>query len=167
MLNKNEDLMNSAVAAISPFWYEKSTALYNKEMLMTSYRIEFYEITKNWENYSQGITSYLNYIDAIDTEVLTNQSVAEFKKFEDKSKFTPEEWTLLRDDIFNGYNEEVAYQLRLYGWRFAQSITDKEQLKLPLKWLSKSLRISENPISMKTYSQLLYKVDEKKKLKIC
>lgn len=165
MLNKNEDLMNSAVAAISPFWYEKSTPLYNKEMLMTSYRIEFYEITKNWGNYSQSITSYLNYIDAIDTEVLTSQSVAEFKKFEDKSKFTSEEWTMLRDDILSGYNEEVAYQLRLYGWRFAQNITDKEQLKLPLKWLSKSLRISENPIAMKTYSQLLYKVGREEEAK--
>lgn len=157
--------MNSAVAAISPFWYERSTPLYNKEMLMTSYKIEFYEITKNWENYSKGITAYLNYVDAIDTEVLTNQSVAEFKKYEDKSKFTAEEWNMLRDDIFNGYNEEVAYQLRLYGWRFAQNITDKEQLKLPLKWLSKSLRISENPIAMKTYSQLLFKVGREEEAK--
>lgn len=165
ILNKNEELMNSAVAAISPFWYERSTPLYNKEMLMTSYKIEFYEITKNWENYSKGITAYLNYVDAIDTEVLTNQSVAEFKKYEDKSKFTAEEWNMLRDDIFNGYNEEVAYQLRLYGWRFAQNITDKEQLKLPLKWLSKSLRISENPIAMKTYSQLLFKVGREEEAK--
>lgn len=153
--------MNSAVAVISTFWYERSTPLCNKEMLMTSYKIEFYEITKNWGNYNQSITSYLNYIDVIDTEVLTNQSVAEFKKFEDKSKFTSEEWNMLRDDILSGYNEEVAYQLRLYGWRFAQNITDKEQLK----WLSKSLRISENPIAMKTYSQLLYKVGREEEAK--
>ncbi|GGD61617.1 hypothetical protein GCM10011514_27080 [Emticicia aquatilis] len=165
VLNKNEELMNNAVAAISPFWYERSTPLYNKEMVMASYKIDFYEVTKNWDSYSREITSYLNRIDAIDTEALTNQSVAEYKKYEDKLKFTPEEWTMLRDDIFNGYNEEVAYQLRLYGWRFAQNITDKEQLKLPLKWLSKSLRISENPIAMKTYSQLLYKVGREQEAK--
>ena len=165
VLTKNEALMHLAVAAISPFWYEKSTPLYNKEMVMTSYKIDFYEITKDWTNYGQEIKSYLSSIDIIDTEMLTNQSISEYKKYEDKLKFTPEEWTMLRDDILNGYNEEVAYQLRLYGWRFAQNITDKELLKLPLKWLSKSLRISENPIAMKTYSQLLYKVGREQEAK--
>ena len=158
ILSKNENLMNVAVSAIPAFWYEKSTPLHNKEMVMSSYKIDFYEITKDWNKYSQEITVYLNQIDAIDAESLTNESIADYKKYEDKLKFTPEEWTMLHDDILNGYNEEIAYQLRLYGWRFAQNITDKEQLKLPLKWLSKSLRISENPIAMKTYSQLLYKV---------
>jgi hypothetical protein len=165
VLNKNDDLMNTAVASIVPFWHEKSTPFYNKEMVMASYKIDFYEITKDWNNYAKEITTYLNQIDAIDAEALTAQSMAEYRKYESKLKFTAEEWTLLNDDILNGYNEEIAYQLRMYGWRFAQNITNKEQLKLPLKWLSKSLRIAENPIAMKTYSQLLYKIGRQEEAK--
>jgi hypothetical protein len=165
VLTKNDELMNVSVASIAPFWHEKSTPFYNKEMMMASYKIDFYEIVKDWGNYSKEITAYLNKIDAIDPEALTAKSIQEYKKYENKLKFTPEEWTLLHDDIFNGYNEEIAYQLRLYGWRFAQNITDKDQLQLPLKWLSKSLRITENPISMKTYSQLLYKVGRRDEAK--
>ncbi len=166
VLNKNPDLMNESVASIAIFWHEKSTPFYNKEMVMASYKIDFYEIMKDWGNYSKEITAYLNKIDAIDAENLTMEAMKEYRKYEDKLKFTTDEWLALQDDILNGYNEEIAYQLRLYGWRFAQNITDKEQLQLPLKWLSKSLRIAENPIAMKTYSQLLYKAgrnDEAKK----
>jgi hypothetical protein len=165
ILNKNAALMNESVDAIALFWHEKSTPFYNKEMVMASYKIDFYEVMKDWGNYSKEITTYLNRIDAIDAEALTAQAMTEYHKYEDKLKFTTEEWTFLHDDVLNGYNEEIAYQLRLYGWRFAQNITDKEQLKLPLKWLSKSLRIAENPIAMKTYSQLLYKVGRQEEAK--
>ncbi len=165
VLNKNPDLMNESVASIATFWHEKSTPFYNKEMVMASYKIDFYEIMKDWSNYSKEITTYLNQIDAIDAEALTAKAMTDYRKYEEKLKFTAEEWTFLHDDVLNGYNEEIAYQLRLYGWRFAQNITDKEQLKLPLKWLSKSLRIAENPIAMKTYSQLLYKVGRQEEAK--
>jgi hypothetical protein len=165
VLNKNPDLMNESVASIATFWHEKSTPFYNKEMVMASYKIDFYEIMKDWGNYSKEITTYLNQIDAIDAEALTAKAMTEYHKYEDKLNFTAEEWTFLHDDVLNSYNEEIAYQLRLYGWRFAQNITDKEQLKLPLKWLSKSLRLAENPIAMKTYSQLLYKVGRQEEAK--
>lgn len=157
-LTKNEVLMNESVATISVFWNEKTSPFYNKEMVISSYKIDFYEITKDWNKYAYEITHYLTKTDAIDAQALTAQSIEEYKSHESKLKFTPEEWTMLHDDILNVHNEEIAYQLRLYGWRFAQNITDKDLLKLPLKWLSKSLIIAENPIAMKTYSQLLYKV---------
>ena len=165
VLTKNQNLLNESVASIGVFWHEKSTPFYNKEMVMASYKIDFYEIMKDWDNYSREITTYLNQIDAIDAEDLTAQAMTDYRKYEDKLKFTTDEWLSLQNDILNGYNEEIAYQLRLYGWRFAQNITDKEQLKLPLKWLSKSLRIAENPIAMKTYSQLLYKVGRQEEAK--
>jgi hypothetical protein len=166
VLTKNVDLMNQSVMPIAVFWNEKNTPFYNKEMVMASYKIDFYEIVKDWNSYASEIRVYLNKIDAIDAKALTAQSIEQYKKYESKLKFTPEEWTMLHDDILNGYNEEIAYQLRLYGWRFAQNITDKDQLQLPLKWLSKSLRIAENPIAMKTYSQLLYKVGRPEEAKI-
>lgn len=165
LTNKNEGLMNESVSTISTFWHEKNTPFYNKEMAMRSFKIDFYEATKDWENYSKEIAAYLNQIDAIDSEVLTTKAVTVCKKDEDKQKFTAEEWAFLHDDILNAYNEEIAYQLRLYGWRFAQNIIDKESLKLPLKWLSKSLRIAENPTTMKTYSQVLYKVGRQEEAK--
>lgn len=158
LATKNADLMNESVGTIATFWHEKNTPFYSKEMAMASFKIDFYEAIKDWDNYSKEITAYLNQIDAIDSEVLTNKAVTLYKNDEDKQKFNAEEWAFLHDDILNANNEEIAYQLRLYGGRFAQNITDKELLKLPLKWLSKSLRIAENPITMQTYSQVLHKV---------
>ncbi|WP_435353290.1 hypothetical protein [Emticicia sp. SJ17W-69] len=165
LTNKNVDLMNESISTIATFWHEKNTPFYNKEMAMRSFKIDFYETTKDWENYSKEIAAYLNQIDAIDSEALATNAVTVYKKDEDKQKFTTEEWAFLHDDILNAYNEEIAYQLRLYGWRFAQNITDKESLKLPLKWLSKSLRIAENPTTMKTYSQVLYKLGREQEAK--
>ncbi|MFN3850351.1 MAG: hypothetical protein ACK4NY_13030 [Spirosomataceae bacterium] len=165
VLTKNEVLLNDAVRAIAKNWNEKESVFYNKSLVMSSYRIDYYEIAKDWTKYKFEINEYLNHFDSLDIEALVNESMAEYKKYEDKLNFSEEEWKQLRDEIETSYNDEVAYQLRLYGWRYAQNINDKESLKEPLKWLSKSLRLSSNPIALKTYSNLLYKTGREQEAK--
>jgi hypothetical protein len=166
VLTKNEVLIHDVARSINSSWYEKESPLYNRQLVMGSYKIDYYEIVKDWDSYQEELTNYINYFDGLDIQKLTNQNLAEYEKYQDKLKFTDEEWASLRSDIEQTYNEEIAYQMRLYGWRFAQHIEDKEALKAPLKWLNKSIRLSSNPIALKTYSKLLYKIgreDEAKK----
>lgn len=165
VLTKNEVLIHDVARSIQNSWYEKESPLYNRKLVMASYKIDYFEIVKDWGAYQEELTNYINYFDKLNIQELTNQHLAEYKKYQDKLQFTDEEWASLRSDIEQTYNEEIAYQMRLYGWRFAQHIEDKEALKAPLKWLSKSIRLSANPIALKIYSKLLYKTGRESEAK--
>ncbi len=165
VLTKNETLMHDAVRSIQTSWYEKESAIYNRDLVIASYKIDFYEIVKDWGSYQEEISKYANYFYDLNIGTLTNQNLIEYRKFQDKLNFTENDWASLQADIEQTYNEETAYQMRLYGWRFAQHIEDKEALKEPLRWLSKSIRLSPNPIALKTYSNLLFKTGREEEAK--
>lgn len=165
-LTNNKNLMNEVVASIDAVWYEKSTPFYNKENLISSYKIDFYEMSKDWSNYENEVIGFMNRIDEINTTELADKAIAEYRASADKLKLSERGWQELYAEILKSYNEEVASHLRIYGWRFSQHVSDKVALKEALKWLNKSLRLSPNQIALKTYSQLLFKVgreDEAKK----
>jgi hypothetical protein len=165
-LTNNKMLMDEVVKSLDICWYEKSTPFYNKENLISSYKIDFYEMSKDWNNYQTEVISFMSRIDAINTTELTDKAMADYKAHADKLKFSENSWKELYNEILKSYNEEVASHLRIYGWRFSQHLNDKTALKESLKWLNKSLRLSPNPIALKTYSQVLFKVgreDEAKK----
>lgn len=165
-LTSNKNLMNEVVKSIDAVWYEKSTPFYNKENLISSYKIDFYEMSKDWSNYQNEVIGFMNRIDEVNTTALADKAIAEYRASADKLKLSEQGWKELYSEILKSYNEEVASHLRIYGWRFSQHINDKVALKEALKWLNKSLRLSPNQIALKTYSQLLFKVgreDEAKK----
>jgi hypothetical protein len=148
ILTKNEVLIHDVARAIQASWFEKETPIYNRQLVMASYKIDYYEVVKDWQNYQEEISKYVNYFDKLNIQELTNLNLTEYKKYQNKLNFSEEEWTSLRSDIEETYNHEIAYQMRLYGWRFAQHIEDRESLK----------RLSSNPIALKTYANLLFKV---------
>ena len=125
-------------------------------LLMELYPVIFRsEQAPDWDQLQAGLKTKYPFIA---DEVIANAKVNYYYRKEDYPTFTK----AVSDYVKQFGNSVSAPQLNQYAWRIFENCMDMNCINQALQWSKKSVDLTNNPMFIDTYANLLYKSGKKK-----
>ena len=170
IVSKNEQLMENVIATNKTYLEaarHKPLTPTQTDEIASSYRMRFYQQTKNVDKYRALASAEATKLMAVSIDSVRAKNEAAYKRFQAQTAMMPD--SVKNKDDFKQYAEsmknaetgQMAMKLNNLAWTYYENMTDKKDLSQALTWSAKSLDYDRTGMYLDTYAHLLSKLGRK------